>query len=88
MKDNTIDVVVGILSQYDEMTFIPLLASINDVALSFYEKKYGSEFTVSEFISFWNSIREIQGNYIMDNREFESIQSVNVSIVKKELPFS
>lgn len=93
IENETIDVVVSILAQYDEYSFLPVLETIHDVALSYFKNKYGDIISVEELDAIRAEIKRTEGVYEISKSEVEHIDSIKISINKKfskgdeQLPF-
>lgn len=90
MKDDAIDTIVRIITQYDEDAILPLLFTAEDVVLAYYKEKYGDIMTLDEVESIRHDVNKMVGRYEMSRDEVEYYDNARIDCIKykkDELPF-
>lgn len=79
IRENTLDVILALLAQFDEVTYLPLLCTIEDMGISYYKKKYGSDITVDDIARVHAEVREMESDYELSEKEIENIESIKLT---------
>lgn len=90
MKDDAIDTIVRIITQYDEDAILPLLFTAEDIVLAYYKEKYGDILTLDEVESIRHDVNKTIGRYKMSRDEVEHYDNAGIDCIKymkDELPF-
>ncbi len=89
-KDDVIDTIVRIITQYDEDAILPLLFTTEDIVLAYYKEKYGDILTLDEVESIRHDVHKTVGRYNMSRDEVEYYDNARIDCIKykkDELPF-
>lgn len=88
------DILIGIYAEHDEKTILPLMLAVEDVVLAYYKRKYGETITIEEMMKYKSDVRDMTGEYILSEDEFNMYDTFTMTCKKREelkddeIPFS